>query len=172
MDNSKHPLHQVGSSPLEGIREGLSAPTAPQDDCPTALSLKPLLDIETCRGVIRASDGRTREFHRRGVVNLYVLLSSEPDFLVGATIADRVIGKGAAMLLIKGGVSEVYAGIISTPALETLRKEGIRVAFGKEVPYISNRAQTGVCPIERLTGPTDSPEEAYQQISQFMKKEK
>ena len=35
----------------------------------------------------------------------------------GAAIADKVIGKGAAALMVLGGFKTVYADIISTPAL-------------------------------------------------------
>ena len=41
-----------------------------------------------------------RTFTQRGVADLYDLLTQEPDFLKGALIADKVVGKGAAALMI------------------------------------------------------------------------
>ena len=43
-----------------------------------------------------------RTFTQRGVADLYDLLTQEPDFLKGALIADKVVGKGAAALMILG----------------------------------------------------------------------
>jgi iron complex outermembrane receptor protein len=38
--------------------------------------------------------------------------------LDGASIADKVIGKGAAALMIAGCIKEVYADVISEAAME------------------------------------------------------
>lgn len=52
----------------------------------------------------------------------------------GAAIADKVIGKGAAALMVLGGFKTVYADIISTPALALLCEAGIETTFAQEVP--------------------------------------
>ena len=57
------------------------------------------------------------------------LLTQEPEFLKGALIADKVVGKGAAALMILGGIKELYTDIISTKALELLQKSDIKVEF-------------------------------------------
>lgn len=46
-----------------------------------------------------------RTFTQRGVADLYDLLVTEPDFLQSASIADKVIGKAAASLMVLGGVA-------------------------------------------------------------------
>lgn len=51
------------------------------------------LATEQCSCVIY-NEGETRLFWERGVRDLYRLLKTEPDFLRGAFIADKVIGKG------------------------------------------------------------------------------
>lgn len=66
----------------------------------------------------------------------------------GAAIADKVIGKGAAALMVLGGFKTVYADIISTPALALLCEAGIETTFAQEVPHIINRDKTGWCPLE------------------------
>lgn len=91
-----------------------------------------------------------RTFDGRGISDLYALLTNEPGFLQGASVADKVVGKGAAALMVLGGVQEVYAGVISMPALDLLHKSGIAVRFGQEVPNIINRAGDGICPVEQL----------------------
>ena len=42
-----------------------------------------------------ANEGKIRTFTQRGVADLYDLLTREPEFLKGALIADKVVGKGA-----------------------------------------------------------------------------
>ena len=123
---------------------------------------------EGCRGVVRSVQGELRTFSRRGVADLFNLVADESDFLRGASVADRVIGRGAALLLVKGGAREVYAQVISSGALEVLRSAGIETSFGKEVPNIINRTGTDICPVEKLTADTSSPDEAYERIKQFL----
>ena len=40
-----------------------------------------------------ANGGKIRTFTQRGVADLYDLLTQEPEFLKGALIADKVVGK-------------------------------------------------------------------------------
>ena len=40
-----------------------------------------------------ANEGKIRTFTQRGVADLYDLLTREPEFLKGALIADKVVGK-------------------------------------------------------------------------------
>ena len=54
-----------------------------------------------------ANHGETRTFSQRGVADLYELYNTDPTFMQGATIADKVVGKGAAALMIMGGMAEV-----------------------------------------------------------------
>ena len=72
-----------------------------------------------------ANKGEIRTFTQRGVADIYDLLTREPEFLKGALIADKVVGKGAAALMILGGIKELYTDIISTKALELLQKSDI-----------------------------------------------
>ena len=48
------------------------------------------------------SNGEVRTFDRRGVADLYALLQEDSDFLKGASVADKVVGKAAAALMIFG----------------------------------------------------------------------
>ena len=101
-------------------------------------------------------------FTRRGVADLYGLCAASPDMLAGARIADKVVGKGAAALMAIGGVSEVYAGVISVPARRLLDEHGIAVA------NINNRAGDGICPVETICSPLQSLNEMYSAIGGFI----
>lgn len=45
-----------------------------------------------------------RTFTQRGVADLYDLYQADSAFMKGAAIADKVIGKGAAALMVLGGL--------------------------------------------------------------------
>ena len=134
--------------------------------------LKNILMSGVCRGVARSVSGDIRRFERRGVADLFSLVTDEPEFLRGASVADKVIGRGAALLLVKGGARRVYAEVVSSGALEVLRRADVEVSFGKEVPNIINRAGTDICPVEKLTGGVESPDEAYELIKEFLEGKK
>ena len=122
---------------------------------------------ERCSCVIRSGDV-IRIFRERGVKDLFRLLKEEPAMLRGAFIADKVVGKGAAALMILGGVREVFADVASRPAVELLRRHRVRVSCTLEVPHIINRTKTGWCPLETRCHDLRTPEECYAQIEAFM----
>ena len=70
-----------------------------------------LLHSEGCSCVIE-SQGEIRAFRQRGVADLYDLYQNERDFMQNAQLADKVIGKGAAALIVLGKMKEVYADIL------------------------------------------------------------
>lgn len=126
------------------------------------------LHDERCSCVIHNGD-TTRIFHERGVKDLHRLLHTEPMLLCGAMIADKVVGKGAAALMVAGGARWVYAEVISQAALQLFEQHNIEVEVGSVVPHIINRAGDGFCPVERLCQGTDDIEECVELIDQFVK---
>lgn len=98
-------------------------------------------------------------FNERGIKTLLSLQSGE---LAGAFVADKVVGKAAAMMLVRGGAAEVYAAIISQPALEVFKKHNTVCIFGELVPNVINRSGTGICPMEDAVLAIEDVSEAYQ----------
>ena len=98
---------------------------------------------------------------KKGIAPIMDILKDNPEALKGAKISDRVIGKAAALLLIKGGISTLHTEIISRHALRVLKNSHIRVSYSRKVDYIINRKGDGMCPMERATLNIDEPEEAY-----------
>lgn len=109
-----------------------------------------------------------RTFTQRGVADLYDLLVKEPDFLKEASIADKVIGKAAATLMVLGGVKEVYTHIISQPALQLLQEAGITTSCDEMVDHIINRDRTGWCPLEQASRDLHSAKEIFPVIEKFI----
>lgn len=128
-----------------------------------------LLFAENASCVIRSGDD-IRIFRDRGVKDLFRLLEEEPSFLNGAFVADKVVGKGAAALMILGGVSEVFADVVSSPARDLFESAGIQVGFTLEVPYIFNRIRNGWCPVETLCRNCETAEECLPLIRNFIEK--
>ena len=96
-------------------------------------------------------------FNEHGVKTLLSLQSA----LAGASVADKIVGKAAAMLLVRGGAIEVYAEVISEPALEVFKRHGVPRVFGELVPNIINRNKTGICPMEQAVLDENDIEKAY-----------
>ncbi|MGL5318836.1 MAG: DUF1893 domain-containing protein [Bacteroidales bacterium] len=109
-----------------------------------------------------------RTFTRRGVIDVYELLHNDTHFLHGASLADKVIGKGAAALMIQGGVKEVYAHVISKPALNLFQAHNIHVDYVHCVDGIENRDKTGGCPLEQICTASDSVTELMPLITGFI----
>ena len=116
-----------------------------------------------------AGDG-IRTFDGRGISDLYGLLTEHPGWLRGASVADKVVGKGAAALLILGGVRELFAGVVSTSALGLLKDSGIPVRFSQEVAHIVNRKGDGVCPVETLCKECTTAAQCLPLIREFVAK--
>ena len=120
-----------------------------------------------CTLVVAQGDD-VRLFTRRGVADLMDLTDNDPAFLHGALVADKVVGKGAAALLVKGGVTALHTDLISRPALDLLRRTGIDVTYDILTDHIVNRDGTDWCPVERLCCPLDNIDEMVDAIRAFI----
>lgn len=116
------------------------------------------------------ANGEVDTFTGRGVSDLYKILNEDPGYLAGASVADKVVGKAAAALMILGQIKELYADVISVPAIALLKESGIKVSYRIEVPHIINRAGTGWCPLETLCYELQDPRECFLRIQEFMNK--
>ena len=110
--------------------------------------VKRRLDDTSASLVVMNKNGEIREFYNRRVIDIVSLIKSEENFLDGAIIADKVIGKVASALLVLAGVKEIYARTISEYAIEVLENNNIKYSFGNRVDYIINNDKTGMCPME------------------------
>lgn len=111
-------------------------------------------------------------FLQRGIADLYDMVKNKPGFLNGASIADKVVGKGAAALMIVGGLKNIYADIISDSALTLLQEAGIETDYGQVVPFIQNRTQTDWCPVEKMCYKESSVQTIFPLIEGFISKMK
>lgn len=108
---------------------------------------------------------RSRE---HGIRPLLRLLRENPEFLRGAFVADKVVGKAAAMLMIYGKIAGVYAAVISSPAAAVLTEHAVPFRFAQKEEIIQNKERTGMCPMERKASDCRTPEEAYRLFSEMI----
>lgn len=78
-----------------------------------------------------------------------------------AIVIDKVIGKAAAMILVLGGIQKLHAHLISEHALNFLKQHSCIVTYDATTPYIMNRKQDGMCPMEETVLACDDMKEAY-----------
>jgi len=110
-----------------------------------------------------------RTSYKRGVIPFMMIIRENRQVLNNAIIADKVIGKAAALLAAAYNVRAIYAEVISSKAREVLDSCSINYQFGESVDYIKNRNKDRQCPIEKLTSELKDPYLAYQQILKFYK---
>jgi len=135
----------------------------------TSLEQAKSLLITTKSTISVVSNGEVFTSQERGVKPLLHLLTEKKGFLKGASVADKVIGKAAVLLMVLGEIKEVHTLIISEPAIKVFEKYNIPCFYDKKVDRIVNRTGDGLCPMETLCLDVDEPQEAFQKITDFIK---
>ncbi len=125
------------------------------------------LEKENCTCVLCKGDSLYHSRHR-GVRPLLEFLDSGIDFS-GFSAADKVVGKATAYLYCLLGIREVYAAILSDTAAAVFTKVGIPFSCETQVPFIRNRTNTGLCPMETATKDIDDPVSALTAIRETLK---
>ncbi len=113
--------------------------------------------------VVRTASGR-------GVSPLLRLYEGEADTLRGASVADKVVGKGAAVLIVLGGADAAYGEIMSEAGRDYLVARGVEAQYGTLVPRIANRDRSGLCPVEQSVLDVNDPEEALARIKTTLRR--
>lgn len=98
--------------------------------------------------VVLYKDGTCKEYYNRRVEDIVSILKLNKDSLIGATIADKVIGKVAGSILTIAGVKEIYADTISEIAIPVLEENNVKYEYNNKVEFIQNNDKTGMCPME------------------------
>ncbi len=93
------------------------------------------------------------------------------DTMHGASVADSIMGKAAAVLCIMGKVRSVYTPAISLPALKMLSREHIQVQYERTVPGIMNRDRSDFCLAEKIMMDVDDPEKAFSALWKLLQKD-
>lgn len=123
--------------------------------------VKEILRETGCSLVVESRD-EVRTYDKKGVRDLIWLLDNEPERLHGARLADKVVGKAAAGLMVQGGASEVYAEVMSRLATPLLDHAGITYTYGQLVDRIVIPEGDTRCPLEQIVTPAETALEVEQ----------
>lgn len=119
--------------------------------------------IDDCSCIIISEDKNIIfESNEKGIKPLVASVS----LIKGAAVADKIIGKAAALVCVFGGAKAVFGHIMSESAQAVLKENNIDFAFNKSVDYIINRLGTDMCPMEKLVMQVNSPIEAFKILSE------
>ena len=120
------------------------------------------LDLGNHTCVALLADGELLTSDEHGILPPLRWLREDPELLRGADVADKVIGRAAALLFAHGGVRSLWAARMSEAARDFLRGTGIVFDYGELVPAVLNRDGTGLCPMEQRAMGIDEPGKAFE----------
>ncbi|MEM2102461.1 MAG: DUF1893 domain-containing protein [Candidatus Bathyarchaeia archaeon] len=90
--------------------------------------------------------------------------------LSGSFVADKVVGRAAALLCVYCEVSAVYAVVFSRGGKDVLENNRVAFEFEDLVPNVLNRQKTDVCPFEKVVANISNPKEAYEKLKSCINK--
>ncbi|MCK5129744.1 MAG: DUF1893 domain-containing protein [Clostridiales bacterium] len=105
-----------------------------------------------------------------GIYPIYDAATSKDIDTKDSSVADKVTGKGAALLCAYARIKCLYTGLISRSALKVLEDNGIEVSYDKLVEYIKNRTGDGRCPVESMSDSIEKPEDLLKPVKEFLVK--
>lgn len=103
---------------------------------------------------------------KNGLLPILDLYNNDKSILENAIVADKVIGKAAALILKEANIKELYAELISENAIELLDKTNIKYRYNKKVREIRNRDNTDICPMEELALESNNADELIEKIKE------
>ena len=108
------------------------------------------------------------ETKSHGIVGFLKAIEKLSKELLGSSVADRIVGRAAAMLCAYSRVVSVFAVTISEEGIKVLEDNNVFYQFEKRVPNILNNKRTDVCPFEKITANLSSPKEAYKKLKSLV----
>lgn len=86
----------------------------------------------------------------------------------GASLADKVVGKAVALIVVYAGICAVDTPLASQAAAQVLKSRQIALHATSVVSQILNRRGDAPCPLEQLTQPFDEPSAAIAKLREFI----
>lgn len=124
------------------------------------MNLKQELAKKDCS--IIASNGYSS--FENGIKPVIVPMCQDIAFFKDCVVADKIIGKASAMLLVLSGVKEVYTPVLSKAGKEVFERYGVPCEYDSLADYIVNRRGDGMCPMEMTVKDIDDPMEAFEAL--------
>ncbi|MGD8505349.1 MAG: DUF1893 domain-containing protein [Candidatus Bathyarchaeota archaeon] len=81
-----------------------------------------------------------------------------------SSVADKIVGKAAALLCLHAEVLAVFAVTASEKGMQVLKEANVLYQFENGVPHVLNSVRSGICPFEKLVSNISDPKEAYEKL--------
>lgn len=125
------------------------------------LTAKEILNQCNC-SLVSVKNGYIYISNYNGLLTIMEKLTDDPQFFKDSSVADIIVGKAAALLLVIGKVRLVYASIISEEAVEIFIEYKIPFEFETIVPFITeDQTQDGFL-LEQKVSPIEDAETALE----------
>jgi hypothetical protein len=129
------------------------------------MDLIEILDREKLSLLIYKNGKRLYEAREGGVAPLMNAIEAlGTGGMEDSIVADKIVGRAAALLMIYSEVKEVNAKTISSKAIIVLGKHSMPYRYQKLVKEILNRDKTGICIFEQAVRETEDPSEALRKL--------
>ena len=99
-----------------------------------------------------------------GVSDLLAMISDIGRLAEGASLADSIVGRAAALLCVYSKIIAVYGANMSEGALVVFKANDIRCEYGNLVPKILNRKKNDICPFDKAVLGTNDPNTALNKL--------
>ncbi len=135
-------------------------------------------DIETAKSILSdkgatlaiVKEGRVLfESDSSGIRGLLQAIEKLGKEMAGSSVADKVVGRAAALLLAHSSVREVYASVLSREGLKVLEENHIKIEHENLVQIILDQTGKKICPFEKFSSEIKSLDAAYEQLKNFAK---
>lgn len=99
-----------------------------------------------------------------GVRDLLAMIDTIGDLAEGASLADIIVGRAAALLCVYSKIAALYGATMSEGAVLILTAKGIHHEYGTLVPRILNRLKTDNCPFDKAVTGIEDPHIALEKL--------
>ena len=133
-----------------------------------------MTDLQTAKNnlaghtICLCKDGDCIYSEKRGIAPIMGLIADGVD-LADYSVADKVVGKAAAMLFVKCGVIKVFAKTLSQNGKKILERFNIPYEYETLTEKIINRDGTDICPMEKTVLNIEDIEEGYTALKNKLK---
>jgi hypothetical protein len=99
-----------------------------------------------------------------GISDLLAMLDAVGRQTEGASLADSIVGRAAALVCVYAKIAAVYGESMSEGAESIFRAHGVRYELGTLVPRILNRAKDDICPFDKAVSGVEDPRVALDRL--------
>jgi len=118
--------------------------------------------------LVIAKQGRVIfETSSHGIGGLLKAIEELGNEMKDSSVADKIVGKAAALLFIHAGVFAVFAVTASEKAIQAMKDNNVLYEFENRVPHILNSERSDICPFEKLVISLSNPKKAYERLKAF-----